>query len=68
MVDVKEIFPNANYDPLPGCKKCNGRGMYKVRGKWSPCICIYVSHDLLDIVAPSMDQAFKDVLGDDYEH
>ena len=67
--DWKRMFPNANYEPDPNCKKCSGIGYIHTPAKYygdviieagnSPCICIFVHHDYTQMIGESLARVTK---------
>ena len=66
-MDLKKKYPTSHYPPNPDCPDCKGKGEVPFKDRWSPCICLYCDPELLSIVAPAMDTAFRDVLGKNYD-
>lgn len=56
---MRQQFPNCNYAPRVGCRFCNGTGIKATRISLdrtvqSPCICIYVDHEVCDFAAEGL--------------
>jgi hypothetical protein len=67
----KQKFPNAKYNPDPKCTKCGGQGYIHTPARYygdiiikegdSPCICIFVSHDIKDLVTESLAKVTREM-------
>ena len=56
--EVQKQFPNAKYPPLEGCKYCGGNGAMTGR-LHLPCICVYISPELLELAAENLGKTSK---------
>ncbi len=58
---LKEKYPTAIHDPKKDCSRCNGEGDYLENDHLTPCACIYIDHDVVDILAPALEKSFREV-------
>ncbi len=71
--ELKIKYPLCNYAPLATCKTCGGSGEVKKHlpaGKFfqerdviTPCMCIFVEHDMLEIAKSVMQETVSKLKG-----
>lgn len=70
---LKKKYLRSKYPPDPECKFCNGNGERFIENVslvdnkpigWKPCVCIFVSHDMAEVVGELLSQAAKRALED----
>jgi len=81
--ELQKKYKNAKYEPLKGCKKCNGLGEVTLSEEKkasfttlippdkTPCMCIFVSHKFLDVARDALNTTItklKSELSDDKEN
>lgn len=64
---LRAKYPKAKYAPRVGCQYCKGEGEVNGKAGLKPCVCLFVSHEMVDQAMKILPAAFLDVMGIDVE-
>ena len=64
--ELKEKYPLCNHAPDPNCRYCHGEGEKPRRlvVGLTPCMCIFVDHDLVEKAQDIMNETIRKIKGD----
>lgn len=62
---LKRKYPKAQYAPRVGCQYCNGEGEVNGKAGLKPCVCLFVSPDMVDHAIKILPAALLETMGID---
>lgn len=62
---LRAKYNKAKYAPRAGCQYCNGTGEVNGKAGLRPCICLFVSHDNIEVSLKILPAALLETMGID---
>lgn len=62
---LRAKYPRSRYAPRDGCQYCNGTGEVNGKAGLKPCVCIFVSPDMVDHAMKILPAALLETMGID---
>lgn len=60
--ELKAMWPDIHHAPRENCKYCGGTGeriIHLEKDIVSPCICVFVDHDMVDFAAKWLNRTLE---------